>query len=189
VPWVATIVTGSPEIGFPDAFRAATNASHGPLGVAVFAGVASRANDATDTSRSAMTELVPPPGDELSTAIKIEVPETSADAGTVAVNSVEDRNVVGAELPFSMICDVAMKLLPLTEITVAGDPVARLEGETDDARGTGLFTAKGAFAAPPPGVGLFTTTENVPAAARSVALRVMINWVLLTSVAVWAAPL
>jgi hypothetical protein len=42
------------------------------------------------------------------------------------------------------------------------------------------------FDAPPPGAGLVTTTAKVPPVAWSLALRMMVNFVELTKVALWA---
>ena len=72
---------------------------------------------------------------------------------------------------------MAIKLLPSTVIVVAGDPTARVSGETDETVGVGLFTEKFMLAEPPPGAGFVTTTAKAPAAAWSLALRGMVNWV------------
>ena len=189
MPWLAASAMGRPAIELPEASRATTNASHGPLGASVATGVASIANEATDTRCSARDALVPPPGAELTTATETEVPDARMDGGAVTVSSLAETNIVGTALPLSRTCDVATKLLPPTVTTVAGDPVASVVGETDNSEGAGLLTVNGAVAGPPPGDGLVATTKYVPALARSLALSVVIVSVLLTRVAARAAPL
>jgi hypothetical protein len=63
----------------------------------------------------------------------------------------------------------------------AAEPTTTVDGEMDVTVGAGLFTVKlTADDAPPPGVGLVTTTGKVPAAAWSVALNDIVRSVVLT---------
>jgi hypothetical protein len=102
----------------------------------------------------------------LETATETEAAETSSDAGRVAVNSVGETNVVGAEVPLKTICDDATKLVPATVTSDVGEPTGRVFGDADETEGAGLFTVKFTeFDAPPQGEGLEATTGKVPAAA------------------------
>jgi hypothetical protein len=126
----------------------------------------------------------------LAAATDTEVPEASTDAGTDAVSSVAETKVVVAAVPLNEICEVETKLLPIAVISVAGDPTARLAGDTEVSTGGGFFTVKlSAFDGPPPGEGFVTTTGKLPAFARSPVLTEIVSWVALTYVAACAEPL
>src|SRR5260370_28914891 len=70
----------------------------------------------------------------------------------------------------------------------AASPAAAVLGEMLASDGTGLFTVKvKAPLVPPPEV--FTVTDSDPATARSAAVSVAVNWVLLTKVVLRLTPL
>src|SRR5712691_6523440 len=72
----------------------------------------------------------------------------------------------------------------------AGSPNVALVCERLLSVGTGLLTVKLTLPeAPPPGAGLTTTTENVPAVATSAAVIWAINCVLLTKFVIRSLPL
>ena len=88
---------------------------------------------------------VPPAGAALNTvtaavpAVAIRLP------GINAVNCVAFTNVVVSAVPFQLITEPLIKLLPVTVMVNAGSPAVALPGEIELATGTG-------FEAPPPGL-------------------------------------
>ena len=82
------------------------------------------------------------------------------------------------------------KLLPVMASVNAGSPNVAVVCERLLSVGTGLLTVKLTLPeAPPPGAGLTTTTENVPAVATSAAVIWAVNWVLPTKFVVRSLPL
>jgi hypothetical protein len=112
-------------------------------------------------------------------------------AGTTAVNCVALTNVVVSATPFHSTTVPAMKLLPVS-IRVNDAPPAVAEfgvREPNVGTGFGPVTVNVCPAeVPPPGVGLKTVTEAVPAVAISEAGTAAVNWVALTNVVVKATP-
>jgi hypothetical protein len=80
--------------------------------------------------------------------------------------------------------ELSLKFEPLTVKVKAAAPTALLVGEILLNVGTGLLTVKVAAVTlvPPPGVGLKTVIEGVPAVRRSDAGITAVNWVALTNV-------
>lgn len=83
--------------------------------------------------------------------------------------------------PFHRTFDVAMKLLPVTVRVKAAPPAVAELGEIVVRVGTGLFAALMVkllpAETPPPGAGLKTVTEAVPAEAMSAAEIAAFSWV------------
>lgn len=99
------------------------------------------------------------------------------------------RNVVvSAALPHRTV-EVFTKPLPVTVSVKPLAPNVTLDGDKAPATGTGLSTVKSnAFDAPPPGAGLTTFTNAVPAAATSVESIAAVTSASLTKVVVLAEP-
>ncbi len=114
---------------------------------------------------------VPPPGVGLNT-VTWAVPAVAMSAAVIAaVNWVEETKVVVRFDPFQRTTDLATKLLPLTVSVKAGPPAAAEEGLRLLVVGAGLLIVKvRAPEVPPPGAGLNTVTEAVPAVAMSAAV-------------------
>src|SRR5438046_5525152 len=82
-----------------------------------------------------------------------------------------------------------MKFVPVAVSVNAAPPAAALLGESELSVGTGLLIVNVcALEAPPPGVGLKTVTEAVPAVAMSLARIWTWSWVPLTKVVVRPLP-
>lgn len=121
---------------------------------------------------------VPPPGVALTT-VTVAVPAAATSAMVMAaVSCVALTYVVVRLLPFHCTCDEAMNPLPLTVSENAADPAAVVAGAIEAIAGVGLLTLKIAAAElPPPGAGVVTVTDAVPAAARSAAVIAAISCV------------
>lgn len=92
-------------------------------------------------------------------------------ADIVAVNVVAEIYVVVRFAPFQRTTEPGKKLVPMTVSVNAGPPAVAVAGLKVVVVGTGLFSAKvRAVDVPPPGVGLNTVTDAVPALAISVAV-------------------
>src|SRR5689334_24126003 len=106
-----------------------------------------------------------------------------------ACSDVDDTYVVVRSLPFQRTTDVETKFVPLRFKVKAGSLACLVSGEMVLSVGAGLFTVTVcAFEVPPPGVGLKTVTENVPAVAASVAGMAAVTCVGDTYVVVRFAP-
>ena len=80
-------------------------------------------------------------------------------------------NVVVRLLPFQRTTDEATKLVPVAVSVNAPLPTAAVLGEIEVAVGTGLLMVNVLAAdVPPPGVGVNTVTDAVPAVAISAAV-------------------
>ena len=132
---------------------------------------------------------VPPPGVELNTVTEA-VPVAAMSAAVIAaVNWVEETNVVVRFDPFQRTLEPATKLLPLTVSVNAGPPAFAVAGLRLVVVGTGLLIVKvRELEVPPPGAGLNTVTEAVPATAMSAAVITAVNRVEETKVVVRFAP-
>jgi len=85
-------------------------------------------------------------------------------------------NVVARPDPFTCTWEPLTKLLPLTVSVKPGPPAVALLGEMFDKDGTGLLTVSvSADEVPPPGAGLLTAIERVPAEAMSLAEIVTVS--------------
>ena len=131
---------------------------------------------------------VPPPGVALLTVIERLPAEAISLAVIVAVSCVLLTKVVARSAPFTWIRDPLTKLLPLTVRVKAAPPAITVLGEMLVSDGTGLLTVKVRAPLVPP-EGVFTVIDSEPATARSAAVSVAVNWVLLTNVVVRLAPL
>ena len=134
----------------------------------------------------------PPPGAGLNTVTEA-VPAVAMSAAVIAaVSWVEDRYVVVRLDPFHCTTEPLMKLLPLTVRVKAEPPAVAEVGLMLVVVGTGLAAALivkvCALEAPPPGAGLNTVTEAVPAVAMSVAVIAAVNWIADTYVVVRLDP-
>ena len=136
---------------------------------------------------------VPPPGAGVTT-VTAAVPAEDTNAPlTIAVICSPLTKVVASAVPFQLIVDEAMKLVPFTVRVNAAVPAAVLAGERELAVGTGLVETGSIvktciFEVPPPGVPLNTVRFAVPEVATSDALIDAVNCVELTNVVVSDAP-
>ena len=102
---------------------------------------------------------VPPPGEGFSTVTEAVPPVAMSLAGTEAVTCVLLTYVVVSPVPFHRTVDPETKFVPVTVRVNAAPPAVAEVGERVVMVGTALFTVKlTEFDAPPPGVGLVTTT-------------------------------
>jgi hypothetical protein len=116
--------------------------------------------------------------------------EAMSLAGIAAVSCVALTNVVVRFAPFTWTVDPLTKFEPLAVSVNAGPPAVAVLGEMLVSDGAVLLTVKfNDPDVPPPGVGLKTVMDNVPAEATSDAGIVAVSCVLLTKVVVRFAPL
>ena len=107
---------------------------------------------------------VPPPGAALTTVMERLPAEAMSLAGIAAVSWVALTNVVLLEAPFTSTTDPPTKPDPLTVNVKAPLPAVTLVGDTLVTDGAGLFTVKVKVPlVPPPGDGVETSMESVPA--------------------------
>ena len=134
--------------------------------------------------------LVPPPGAGFETVTRNEPVIVRKLLGTVAVNCVELMNAVVSGWLFHSTTEVLTKLLPVKVSVKAGLPAVTDVGEIEVRPGKGLLmvNVRAAFDVPPPGVGLTTVTDAVPAVKTSVAGTVAVNCVALTKIVVSGVP-
>jgi len=124
--------------------------------------------------------LVPPPGVGVKT-VTVAVPAVvKFVAGTVAESWLALTNAVVRAVPFQLTVEVEIKLLPLTERVRAEAPAVAEVGEILLSTGAGLFATALIVnveeeLAPPPGVGVTTVTEAVPAVVRLAAGTVAVS--------------
>jgi branched-subunit amino acid transport protein AzlD len=110
-------------------------------------------------------------------------------AKIAAVNWVLLTKLVMRALPFHCTTEPETKFVPVTVSVNAVPPGVALEGESKAAVGAGLLIAMvRAPDVPPPGEGLTTVIESVPAVAMSLAEIAAVNWVLLTKLVARALP-
>ena len=123
----------------------------------------------------------PPPGVGLNTVIGKTPSEAMSEAGMAAVRVVEFTNVVVRSEPLNLTTEEDMNSVPETVIVNSESPTVFPVGSMLVVVGTGLFTVNvWASEVPPPGVGLNTVIEKVPAAVKSEAGMVAVSWVELT---------
>src|SRR3989338_282678 len=123
----------------------------------------------------------PPPGVGLNTVIGKVPSEVMSEEGMVAVRVVEFTNVVVRSEPLNFTTEEDMNSVPETVIVNSESPTVFPVGSMLVVVGTGLFTVNvWASEVPPPGVGLNTVIEKVPAAVKSEAGMVAVSWVELT---------
>src|SRR3989454_1016756 len=132
---------------------------------------------------------VPPPGVGVNT-VTCGVPAVAMSAAVIAaVSCVALMTVVVRVLPFQRTVEPLTKLAPFTVRVNASPPANPLPGVRLLTVGAGLMIEKVCAAeVPPPGAGVTTLTEAVPAAAMSAAVIAAVSWVALMKVVVRAAP-
>jgi hypothetical protein len=122
---------------------------------------------------------VPPPGAGLNTVTWAVPAAAISVAGIDAVNWVAEIYVVVRSAPFHRTTEFVTKLVPLTVNVNAAPPAVAELGERLVVVGTGLLLALivnvCALEVPPPGAGLNTVSDAVPATAMSVAGIVAVN--------------
>src|SRR5438046_9987740 len=133
---------------------------------------------------------VPPPGVGEKTVTDAVPAVATSPAGIAACNWVPLTNVVVRALLFHRTTDPLTKFVPFTVSVKAPVPAVALLGTSEPSVGTGLagtlIVNVSAFELPPPGGGVDTRTEAVPAVAMSAAVIVARSWVALTKVVVRA---
>jgi len=119
---------------------------------------------------------VPPPGAVLNTAT-VAIPAVAMSAAVIAaVSRVEETYVVVRLVPFHWTTELELKPLPMTVSVNAALPVYAVFGLRPVVVGTGLLVVKvWALEMPPPGAGVNTVTEAVPATAMSEAEIAAVN--------------
>jgi len=84
-------------------------------------------------------------------------------------------------VPLMFTVELLTKFVPFTVRANAPEPAITVEGCSEAAVGVGLLMVSvRALDVPPPGVGLVTVMEAVPAAAMSPAKIAAVSWVALT---------
>src|SRR5206468_3255993 len=113
---------------------------------------------------------VPPPGAGVNT-VTCGVPAVAMSAAVIAaVSCVALTEVVVRAAPFHCTAEPLMNPVPFTVSVKSAPPKSVLDGDSDEAVGTALFIESvRAAEVPPPGVGVTTVTEAVPAVAMSAA--------------------
>ena len=131
--------------------------------------------------------VVPPPGPGFNTVMESVPALAMSLAGILAVSRVLLTKLVFRFEPFTCTLAPLTKLLPLTVRVNAWPPALALVGEMLERPGTGLLTVNVREPLTPvPGVA--TVIDNNPLEARSFAVSVAANWVLLTKVVLRLAP-
>src|SRR5438876_1305741 len=134
---------------------------------------------------------VPPPGAGVNTVTEA-VPAVAMSAVVIcAVSCVLLPNVVARWLPFHCTMDELMKFVPVSASVKAAPPATTLLGDSELSVGLGfgaVIVNVCAPEVPPPGVGLKTVTDAVPAVAMSLAKICAWSWVLPTRVVVRLLP-
>jgi hypothetical protein len=121
---------------------------------------------------------VPPPGLGFTTVMDA-VPEVATrEAGTVAVSWVEETKVVASAVPFQFTVEVETNLVPFTVKVKSALPAVIQVGLIDVVVGTGLLIVNVTeLDVPPPGGGLTTVMDAVPAVATFAAGTVAVSLV------------
>ena len=134
--------------------------------------------------------MVPPPGAGLETVIDAVLALAISAAGTTAVNLVALLKVVARAVPFHFTRDVLTKLAPVTVRGKDAAPAVAEAGDKAVTLGAGLSMVKvrAAVEVPPPGAGLSTLTDAVPAFAIAAVGIAAVSLAEFTKVVVKAAP-
>jgi hypothetical protein len=132
---------------------------------------------------------VPPPGPGLLTVTEVVPGFAMSAALIVALILVALENVVVRDEPFQFTTEVETKFVPVTVSVNAAPPWLVPAGDSLVTVGTGLLMVN-VFDAdvPPPGLGLLTVMDAVPALLRTLDGTVAVSEVLLTNVVVRFAP-
>jgi hypothetical protein len=132
--------------------------------------------------------LVPPPGAGENT-VTVAVPAVVIlVAGTMAVSEVELTKLVVSAVPFHLITELLIKLLPVAVNVNAGLPAVMVEGEMLLNTGTGLLLIVNVNAPEVPTPLVATVILAVPAVAISAAGTVAVSEVGLTKLVLSAVP-
>jgi hypothetical protein len=109
----------------------------------------------------------------------------------VAVNWVAETNTVVRAVPLNLTTELDVKLLPLAVRVKLAPPAATEVGLMLVSTGAGglVMVSVCPEEVPPPGAGVKTVIEGVPAAATSAAVMVAVNCVALTNTVARALPL
>ena len=121
---------------------------------------------------------VPPPGLGLTTVTDAVPAVATREAGTVAVSWVEETKVVASAVPFQFTVEVETNLVPFTVKVKSALPAAVQVGLIEVVVGTGLLIVNVTeLDVPPPGGGLTTVMDAVPAVATFAAGTVAVSLV------------
>jgi len=135
-------------------------------------------------------EEVPPPGVALTTVMEALPDAVNSEAGTRAVNSVTLTKVVVSGEELKSTVEPLTNPLPVIVSVLLGPLTASEVGLMEDNTGRGLTMEKvWAAEVPPPGVGVTTVIEAVPAVAKSAMGMVAVNCVELMKTVAIDAPL
>jgi hypothetical protein len=119
---------------------------------------------------------VPPPGAGFTTATRAVPVALTSDARMVAVRVVLETKVVDRGEPFQFTTEVDTKFVPFTVIVKSELPAEVEVGEIEVVVGMGFVIVNvSAFDVPPPGAGVTTVIEAVPAVAISDAGTIAVN--------------
>src|SRR5262245_43891088 len=133
----------------------------------------------------------PPPGAAVKTVTEAVPRAAMSLAGIEAVSWVAPPNVVGRSAPFQRTSEPETKVVRGAGRGEGGPPAVAEAGLGLFTAGTGLgaMTVKlTALDVPPPGAGVKTVTEGVPAAAMSLAGIEAVSWVAPPNVVGRSAP-
>ena len=123
------------------------------------------------------------------TTVTDAVPAVAINAaGTVAVSSVEETNVVVSAVPFQFTIEVETKFVPFTVTVKSGPPGATQVGLMVVMDGVAVIVKITAFDVPPQGLGFTTVIEAVPGFLMFAFGTVAVSWVAETNVVVSAIP-
>src|SRR3989442_761367 len=132
---------------------------------------------------------VPPPGAGVNTVTDAVPCVAMSEAEIAAWSWVALPNVVGRSAPFQRTLDELMNFVPVSASVKAASPATTLLGEIELSVGAGLLIVNVcALEVPPPGVGLKTVADAVPAVAMSLAEIAACSCVLLTKVVARSLP-
>ncbi len=134
---------------------------------------------------------IPPPGVGLNTVTEAVPADCKSVAGTVAVNCVALTKVVVSATPFHCTTEALTKLVPFNVSVNAGPSAVAEVGDRNPNVGVGfaaLMVNVTAVEVPPPGVGLNTVTEAVPAVEMSETRTDAVSCEALTKLVVRAVP-
>jgi hypothetical protein len=120
--------------------------------------------------------VVPPPGLGVTTVIDALPAVVRSLAGMVAVSWVALTKVVVSAVPLKLIVEPLTKSEPVAVIVVSGSPAVAVVGLMLSSVGARLLTVRVCgLEVPPPGVGVTTVIDSVPAVARSLVGMVAVS--------------
>jgi hypothetical protein len=132
---------------------------------------------------------VPPPGAGFTTVTDTVPAVVTNAAGTVTVSCVEEEDVGVRLVAPNLTTEPETKFVPVTVSGKSALPAVTHVGLSELVVGTGLLIVNVTeFEVPPPGAGLTTVMEAVPAVATRVAGTMAVSCVEETNVVVKAVP-